>query len=204
MMLHYQVGRAESDLAPRIISSILTFLMVISTGPVPAKGAELSPAKGIERYEKLVKLHPRKASYQNALGYYYLKAERYEEAEKSFLKAIEMDDAYAIPHNNLGILYLRQRRAEKAEKEFRQALKLNSRYTKAQYNLAVALFHQKRYGEAAKAYLKARELDSAYVDRRDWQENRKEKVKQALEQAAEDDKSNEKLKRMKQWFAPYY
>lgn len=191
-------------LTRRSVINTLMVLIFFVAGPLPAKGAELSPAKGIERYEKLVKLHPRKASYQNALGYYYLKAEKYEEAETSFLKAIEMDNAYAIPHNNLGILYLRQRKAEKAEKEFRQALKLNSRYTKAQYNLAVALFHQERYGEAAKAYLKARELDSAYVDRRDWQENRKEKVKQALEQVAEDDKSNEKLKRMKQWFAPYY
>lgn len=191
-------------LTRRSVINTLMVLIFFVAGPLPAKGAELSPAKGIERYEKLVKLHPRKASYQNALGYYYLKSEKYEEAETSFLKAIEMDNAYAIPHNNLGILYLRQRKAEKAEKEFRQALKLNSRYTKAQYNLAVALFHQERYGEAAKAYLKARELDSAYVDRRDWQENRKDKVKQALEQVAEDDKSNEQLKRMKQWFAPYY
>ena len=178
--------------------------MFISTGPVLAKGAELSPAKGIERYEKLVKLYPHRAFYHNALGYYHLKAENYEEAETSFLKAIEIDNSYATPHNNLGILYLRQRRPEQAEKEFRQALELNSRYTKAQYNLAVALFHQRRYNEAAKAYVKARELDSDYVDRRDWQENRKEKLKQALEQAAEDDNSTEKLKRMKQWFAPYY
>jgi tetratricopeptide (TPR) repeat protein len=191
-------------LTRRSVISTLILLIFFLAGPVLVKGAELSPAKGIERYKKLVKRHPQKASYHNALGYYYLKAENYEEAETSFLKAIEIDNSYATPHNNLGILYLRQRRPEQAEKEFRQALELNSRYTKAQYNLAVALFHQKRYGEAAKAYLKARELDSAYVDRRDWQENRKEKIKQALEQAAEDDKSNEKLNRMKQWFAPYY
>ncbi len=182
----------------------LTFLMFMSGGLSLAKDAEVSPARGIDRYQKLVQQHPQKASYQNALGYYYLKAGNLEEAETHFLKAIELDDSYPIAHNNLGVLYLQQGRPELAEKEFRQAVRLNPDYSKAQYNLAVALFRQQRYGEAATAYLKAREMDSDYVDRRDNREKTPEKIKKALEQVAKDNRSTDELKRLRQWFAPYY
>lgn len=183
---------------------MLILLISFVAGPLLAKDAEVSPARGIDRYKKLVRQHPQKASYQNTLGYYYLKAGKLEEAETHFLRAIELDGSYPIAHNNLGVLYLQQGRPEQAEKEFRQAVKLNPRYSKAQYNLAVALFRQRLYAKAAKAYLEAREMDSDYVDRRDNRENTNEKIKQALEQVAKDDKSTQELKRMRQWFAPHY
>lgn len=183
---------------------ILFFFMFISGGLLFAKDAEVSTAKGIARYKKLVQQHPQKASYHNALGYYYMKAGNLEEAEIHFLKAIELDGSYPIAHNNLGVLYLQQGQPEQGEKEFRQAIRLNPSYTKAQYNLAVALFRQRSYAKAAKAYLKAREMDSDYVDRRDNREKTQEKIKQALEQVAKEDESTKKMKRMRQWFAPHY
>jgi Flp pilus assembly protein TadD len=184
--------------------SILTFFMFMSAGLILAKDTEVSPARGVARYKKLVRQYPQEASYQNALGYYFLKAGNLEEAEAHFLKAIELDGSYPIAHNNLGVLYLQQGQSEQAEKEFREAIKLNPLYCKAQYNLAVAFFRQRRYAEAAKAYLKAREIDSEYVDRRDNRENTQEKIERALEQVAKDDKSTQELKRMRQWFAPHY
>jgi Flp pilus assembly protein TadD len=169
-----------------------------------AKDGELSSADGIERYKKLVQTHPQKASYWNALGYYYLKSGDLQEAEAHFVKAIELDGTYPIPHNNLGVVYLKQGLSGQAEKEFRQAIKLNPHYCKAQYNLAVALFHQKRYMDSGKAYLKARELDRDYVERRNNRENIDRKIEKALEKVDEEDKSTQELKRMRQWFAPYY
>ena len=182
----------------------LALLLLFSAGPLLAEETELSPVEGSDRYEHLVQLHPQKASYRNALGYYYLKAENYQKAEDCFLEALELDRSYATAHNNLGIVYLRQQRPEQAEDEFRQALELNPRYCKAQYNLAVALFRQRLYGQAAKAYLKAREMDSDYVDRRGSHEKVQEKMKEALKQVGKDDESARELKRLKQWFAPYY
>ena len=161
-------------------------------------------AAGIDRYQRLTRLHPQKASHRNALGYYYLKDGNLEEAERHLLKAIEIDSSHATAHNNLGVVYLQQERTEDAEKEFRQALKLNPSYCKAQYNLAVALFRQKHYSKAAKAYLKAQKMDSDYVEERDNRKKAQEKIEQALKQVAEDDESNRKLKRLKQWFAPTY
>ena len=183
----------------------MTCLMLITTVPLLAKDSELPPGLGIERYKKLVQKYPQKAPYWNALGYYYLKYGDLQEAETNLLKAIELDGTYPIPHNNLGVVYLKQRLPEQAEREFRQAVRLDPHYCKAQYNLAVSLFHQKRYMDAGKAYLKARELDSHYVERRNNRENLEKKIEKVLdEKANEDDQSTQELKRMRQWFAPYY
>jgi Flp pilus assembly protein TadD len=184
--------------------AILILLSSFVSGPLLARGAERSLTDGIQRYKKLVKLHPHKAAYWNALGYYYLKAGNLHEAEIHFLTAIDIDNSYPTPHNNLGVVYLKQNRPEQAEKEFLQAVKLNPQYSKAQYNVAVALFHQKRYADAAKAYFKARDLDKEYVNRRDNSEHTRKKLQAALEQAAEDEESSKELKRMQKWLAPNY
>jgi Flp pilus assembly protein TadD len=169
-------------------------------GPSPAREGELSTAAGIQHYTDLVREHPRNASYENALGYYYYKAGNFQEAEAHYLKAIEIDGSCGVAHNNMGILFLHEKKPKEAEVHFRQAIELNPHYAKAQYNLAVALFRQRRYAEAAEAYLKARKIDSDYVSRRD---DRK-KMKKALAEAAEEGAHTEELKRVRQWFAPSY
>ena len=179
-------------------------MLLITSVPLLAEDGELSSAQGIERYKKLVQAYPQKAPYWNALGYYYLKSADFPQAENNFLKAIELDGTYPIPHNNLGVVYLKQGLPGQAEKEFRQAIRLDPRYCKAQYNLAVALFHQKRYLDAGKAYLKAREIDSDYVEHRNTREKMEKKIEKALENVDEDDQSTQELKRMRQWLAPSY
>jgi tetratricopeptide (TPR) repeat protein len=187
------------------IVRILTFFVFMSAVQLLAEDGELPPARGIEHYKKLVQKYPQEAPYWNALGYYYLKSGDLQEAKTNFAKAIELDGTYPIPHNNLGVVYLKQKSPEEAEREFRQAVRLNPQYCKAQYNLAVALFHQKRYKDAGKAYLKARDLDSEYVERRNGRENLEKKIEKVLdEKARENDQSTQELKRMRQWFAPYY
>jgi Flp pilus assembly protein TadD len=178
--------------------------MLINTVVLWAKDGELSSAQGIERYKKLVQTYPEEAHYWNALGYYYLKSGDLQEAEAHFLKAIELDGTYPIPHNNLGVVYLKQGFYQRAEQEFRQAVRLDPHYCKAQYNLAVALFHQRQYMDAGKAYLKARELDRDYVERRNNREDMEKKIEKALEKVDGDDQSTQEFKRMRQWFAPYY
>jgi tetratricopeptide (TPR) repeat protein len=192
-------------LTPGRIVSILAFVMFIITTPLLAKDGELPPARGIERYKELVEKYPQQAPYWNALGYYYLKSGDLLEARTNFAKAIELDETYPIPHNNLGVVYLKQKLPEQAESEFRQAVRLNPHYCKAQYNLAVALFHQKRYMDAGRAYMKARELDSEYVERRNSREDLEKKIEKVLDEKVDkDDQSTQELKRLRQWFAPYY
>ena len=194
----------KDSVSVRTVIGTMVLLLFNLAGPLSAKDAEVSPTEGIHHYEQLVSRYPQKASYRNTLGYYYLKEGKYQKAEVCFLKALELDSSYAIAHNNLGVVYLHQERPGKAEKEFRLAIKWNPSYSKAQYNLAVALFRQGRYTEAAKAYLKAREMGRGYVERRDSGERIQEEIQQALKRVGEDDGSTRKLKRLKQWFAPYY
>ena len=61
--------------------AILILLSSFVVGPLLARGAERSVTEGIDRYKKLVKLHPHKAAYWNALGYYYLKSGNLPEAK---------------------------------------------------------------------------------------------------------------------------
>ena len=70
---------------------VLTVLILFLAGAAFADDSELSASKGIDRYQQLVRLYPQKASYQNALGYYHLKAGNYQEAEVHLWKAIRLD-----------------------------------------------------------------------------------------------------------------
>ena len=204
-VLHHKYRRTEGVLTRITIINLVTLLVFMSAVHGLAEEGELSSARGIERYQKLVQANPQKAPYWNALGYYYLKSGDLQEAKTNFTKAIELDGTYPIPHNNLGVVYLKKKSPEEAEREFRQAVRLNPHYCKAQYNLAVALFHQRRYMDAGKAYLKARDLDSEYVERRNDRENLEKKIDKVLDDKVnENDQSTRELKQMRQWFAPYY
>ncbi len=66
-----------------------------------------------------------KLSIQHYLNAWSLEeAEKYEEAEEEYNKAIELNPKYAEAHANLGILYLKQGKTAEALKELKIALKL--------------------------------------------------------------------------------
>ena len=53
--------------------------------------------------------------------------------------------------------------------------------------------------------MKARELDSEYVERRNSREDLEKKIEKVLDEKVDkDDQSTQELKRLRQWFAPYY
>ncbi len=91
---------------------------------------------------------------------------RYEEAEKAYKKAIELDpnDAYAwFNLGNLSQNYLK--RYDDAEKAYRKGIELNPNDAYAWFNLGNLLHvHLKRYEEAEKAFRKAIELDPNDAD----------------------------------------
>jgi protein O-GlcNAc transferase len=177
----------------------LFFLVLLAmSSPAPAAATELSPADGITHYARLVRLYPQSAPYHNALGYYQFRAGHLKEAEGSYLRALDIDRAYAVAHNNIGVVYLHQRKPEQAEDHFRQALAISPSYVKAQYNLAVALFRQHRYIDAVKAYLVARNQDWQYVHDRDDPE----RMKAAFDEANNDPETRRELERIKQDYTP--
>jgi len=186
-------GSREGEISGRTRAFLFLALLALGS-PLLAAVRELSPADGIGRYSHLVRLYPESAPYYNALGYYQFKAGYLKEAEASYLRALGIDQCYAVAHNNIGIVYLHQAKPEQAEAHFRQALAICPAYLKAQYNLAVALFRQRRYIDAVKAYLVAQKQDWAYVHGRDDPE----KMKAAFDEANRDPETRLELERIRQ------
>jgi serine/threonine protein kinase/Tfp pilus assembly protein PilF len=70
--------------------------------------------------QRAIELDPlRPATYSNQ-GLTLLKAEKYKEAETSFLKTLELAPQYLGAHNKLGVIYLLQGQFEKALTEFQK------------------------------------------------------------------------------------
>ncbi|XP_048005683.1 protein O-mannosyl-transferase TMTC4-like [Leguminivora glycinivorella] len=80
---------------------------------------------------------PDAPSVQFAIANIFGKMGRYEEAEKHFLKAIELFGrrVQAIHYANLGVLYHRWKKYSDAERMYKRALKLQPNFKSAQKNL---------------------------------------------------------------------
>lgn len=73
----------------------------------------------------------------NALG----KLDRYEEAERLYLKAIHLQPSNALYHVNLGVLYHRWNRRVQAVDSYRNALKINPNLANAKKYLEQLTSH---------------------------------------------------------------
>ncbi len=93
----------------------------------------------------------------NNLGLLYLKMNRWQDAQKCFLRAVSIP-TYTTPeiaYTNLGSCYVLQKKYLKAERAFKQAIKLNFLYLPAYIGLGNLLEFQRRYLEALKLYQRA-------------------------------------------------
>ena len=71
------------------------------------------------------------------IGIIYLHQEKYKEAEKSFLKALEINNENEYAYNNLGLTYRELGNFPEAKKNYQEAIALNPKYAEAHYNLGV-------------------------------------------------------------------
>ncbi len=94
------------------------------------------------------------------LGNAYSELERFEEAEAAYLKALELDPAYADARSNLAVAYYMLGRPAEAE-TIRQVLSEHPQDADLHYNLGSVLAAQGRTAEAEAAFLAARRLDDS-------------------------------------------
>lgn len=98
------------------------------------KNGSLQDAQNIAR--RALRALPDAPSIHFHLGNILGKLERYSEAEKHFLVAIDADKLNGNYWGNLGVLYHRWKRVDDAHRAYRRALELNPTLEQTQQNLA--------------------------------------------------------------------
>jgi tetratricopeptide (TPR) repeat protein len=106
------------------------------------------------------------SALHNKAGISQLQLLRYDDAKKSFQRAVRLDKKNAEARNNLGVVYYIQQNYGKAVKEYRKAIQLNANSPSFYSNLGTAEFSRKEYQKASDAYLKALEIDPDVFERR--------------------------------------
>ncbi len=146
--------------------------------PDPSMSAERLEARGdelraqrlygdaIDYYREALKKRPQEATLWNKIGLAELRLARYDDAEKTFKKALKIDKHFPDATGNLGATYYLQKEYGKAVKMCRRAIKLRPDMASFHSNLANAYFSRKDYDKAVREFARALELDPDILERR--------------------------------------
>ena len=107
-----------------------------------------------QHYKKAIRLNPDNAREQNNYGQFLCFQERYQEANKEFMKAAK-SPFYAstqVPLTNAGLCAKRVPDAAQAEQYFRQALQVDPEFAPALLQMAIVKFETGQF-LSARAYL---------------------------------------------------
>ncbi len=121
-----------------------------------------------------------------------LTLKEYEEAERCFLQAVELNPAVKFYYNNLAVACMNQRKYLRAYGYLKIALSLDPSYVKALSNMAVTCFHLYRFREAYGFYQRAQKTDPAYSSTR-FEINR---VIRRVEELQKEDPKNRDIQRI--------
>ena len=95
----------------------------------------------------------------NALGIAYGQAGRFDDALRTFVRALELDPTSGLSHQNIATIALRRGRLPEAEAGFRRALAADDTLAGAHTGLGVVLAQTHRVPEALDAWRRAVTLD---------------------------------------------
>ncbi|MBK9108777.1 MAG: caspase family protein [Saprospiraceae bacterium] len=96
----------------------------------------------------------------NSLGNICLLSKQYLDAEKYYLKAIELDSTFVSNYYNLGIVYSESGRLIESEMQYKKSIDLDSNYINAYFNLGIIYKKARRFSEAKELFRKCFILDS--------------------------------------------
>jgi serine/threonine-protein kinase len=119
---------------------------------VKGNGAE---AEGL--YKKAIELRQGDWNLRYALGVFYYRQSRFDEAEKTFNEVVNMAPDIHMAHRDLGAVYHMQGRFAEASAKFQTALQIRPSAT-TYSNLGTSLFFQGLYQKSVAAFEKAIEL----------------------------------------------
>lgn len=101
-----------------------------------------SVERAVSNNKEVVRSSPYNFVWWVELGRAYEQAEQFENAEKAFLRAVELAPAYTSPHWQLGNFYLRTGSDEKAFAELRKAAETNAVYREQVFSIAWDFYRQ--------------------------------------------------------------
>jgi Flp pilus assembly protein TadD len=139
----------------------LTTRKVVEESPEEMK-ADILIARGqyAEAITAYQAMHSNNAIVWNKIGMAYHHMFALEEAEKAYLKALELNSRYAPAANNLAAVYYAQHDLSKAEHYYKKALKYAAEDPVIYCNLGTAYFAERKYSKGKKEYRKAFALDA--------------------------------------------
>jgi tetratricopeptide (TPR) repeat protein len=117
--------------------------------------------EAIEAYERLVKLEPSSAVYQNKLGIAYHQMQNLNAAKRAYRAAIRLNPQYSEAMNNLAAVEYSQKNFRAAILTYLKALELSPGSAVVYSNLGTAYFAYKKYEYAMDSYRYALMRDPA-------------------------------------------
>ena len=111
-----------------------------------------APAEALPVYDELLARQTTSPKLWNERGVALHQQGRFEDAEASYRRALELEPSYAIAQNNLGVSLYHRGALDAAVGAFRAALEAQPNFAKARLNLALLLSRSKRLPLALEAY----------------------------------------------------
>ncbi len=132
-----EIAELAVNLAPR--DPLSNWLLADTKREVFSPDAESAIANN---YKTVVKLSPNDFRWWVELGRAYEQAEDNREAEKAYLRAVELAPFYTYPHWQLGNFYLRRNESDKGFEELKKAAETNPVYRDQVFSLAWDYYNQ--------------------------------------------------------------
>ena len=130
--------------------------------------AEEEPEKALPFLAQAERANPRLPHLHQQIGRCYQRLRRWEDAERAYLRALEIDPDSADAHYGLARSYLRMRKYEEAAEEALKAVGIIHRIPRAHYHLGVALLHLGEVDHAEQAFQVALKLNRQMVPAHRW------------------------------------
>ena len=127
--------------------------------------AEKAYGDSIDFYQAALRKDPKRAMLWNKIGIAEIRLTRFDEAKKSFERALKIDKDLADAVGNLGATYYLQKNYGKSIKTCKKAIAMRPDTASFHSNLANAFFAKKDYSKAFQEYSKAIELDPDIMER---------------------------------------
>jgi len=122
----------------RYLIEIIIIVIILANYSIAAYQRNFIWKDDFSLWDDVVEKSPNKARAHNAIGMYYYKKQKPDEAIPFFQQSLFLRPEYGIGHNNLGLCFLAKGRIDQAIEEFKLAIKTKPLNGMWHVNLGIA------------------------------------------------------------------